>query len=283
MEQEAPFGRVGIVGLGLIGGSIALAARRAWPRATVTGFDQTSATREAARPHTPTVDRLTDLDGSDLVVLAVPLAAMPASMAAVADFARPCVVTDVGSTKRDVIAAARAAGLIGFVGGHPMAGSERGGLDQARPDLFAGRPWLLVADDREADAARRIERFVSGLGAVPRWTDPDTHDRTVAYLSHLPQVVAVALMNAAGGALDNGEFAAGGRAFDEMTRLASSPPDLWDAILSQNADFVAEALRRFVASLPAEGDLEDGTWVREHFQRAAAARARAGEGRRPPP
>jgi prephenate dehydrogenase len=280
-DDNEPFSEVGIVGLGLIGGSIALAARAAWPGITIAGFDRTAATAAAA--HGRVIDRvaaeLTDLDGCDLLVLAVPLSAMVDLVPVVARFSHPSVVTDVGSTKRQVMDAARVAGLQHFIGGHPMAGSERGGLDEARRDLFVGRPWLLVADDRATGDARRVERFVAGLGASPHWTDATTHDRTAAYVSHLPQLVSVAIMNAAASALDEHELTAAGRAFDEMTRLASSPPDMWQDILADNAPFVREALARFLAELPAAENIADRRWIKGAFDRAASARARAGERR----
>lgn len=279
-QTAAPFSRIGIVGLGLIGGSVALATRRAWPGAAVVGFDRQAATaREALRGLvTRTVEHLSDLDGSDLVLFAVPVAAMIELLPALSHFSHPCVVTDVGSTKRQVMDVAAAAGLDAFVGGHPMAGNERGGLDHATPDLFIRRPWLLVARDKTSEAAKRVERFVSGLGAVPQWMGAQDHDRAIAFVSHLPQIVSVAIMNAAASALDARGLAAGGRAFDEMTRLASSPSDLWEGILTSNADYVAEALAAFMQGLPSGENLADAGWIKDSFDRAAAARARVREG-----
>lgn len=275
---DAPFSRIGIVGLGLIGGSIALAARRAWPEITITAFDERPPADggSAGRTIDRTAGTIGDLDGSDLIVLAVPVAAILTLLPALARLSRPCVITDVGSTKREVMAAADGVGT--FIGGHPMAGSERGGFVHATADLFHRRPWLLVARDAESDSARRVERFVAGLGAVPRWMDAAAHDRAIAFVSHLPQIVSVALMNAAAGALDETELATGGRAFEEMTRLASSPSDMWEGILTRNADFVAEALVAFVNGLPSGAALADAAWIRDAFDRAAAARAKAREG-----
>jgi len=264
--SEPPFSRVGVVGLGLIGGSIALAARRAWPAVTIVGCDRSAATARAAVGGV--VHEAVDINGlknADLIILAVPIAAMAGLMQSMARLDTMAVITDVGSTKRHVMGAASSAGLKRFVGGHPMGGSERTGLDHARADMFAGRPWLLVQGPGGEDESARLERFVKGLGAVPQWTDADTHDRIVAYVSHLPQVLAVALKNAASGAVGDAGLSASGRAFAEMTRLAASPADLWQGILSDNADFVAEALDRFVKSLPKDGQLDTGAWVREAF------------------
>jgi prephenate dehydrogenase len=272
--SEPPFARVGIVGLGLIGGSIALGVRRAWPSATVLGCDRSPSIADAAIGAVvdEAVGRVDGLKDVDLIILAVPLGAMKELMQSIARLGTRAVITDVGSTKRQVMAAAEAAALSRFVGGHPMGGSERVGLDHARADMFDGRPWLLVRGGGSSDDVARVERFVVGLGALPQWTDADTHDRIVAYVSHLPQLVAVALMNAAKGAVGDDGLSAAGRAFSEMTRLASSPADLWQGILADNADFVTEALQRFVKCLPQDGQLDEGEWVREAFARARASR-----------
>jgi prephenate dehydrogenase len=277
LSSDPPFSRIGIVGLGLIGGSIALAARTAWPRVTVTGLDRSAEVAAAAHRgivHEIAADARGLID-CDLIVLATPLAVLVESLTEIAATGTGAVVTDVGSTKRDVMRAAADAGLVSFVGGHPMAGSERAGIGQARADVFEGRPWLLVEQSAGSDAHARVERFVAALGGVPQWIDAEQHDRTVAYISHLPQIVAVALMNAAQDSVGEPGLAASGRAFREMTRLASSPADMWEAVFSRNEDFVTEALERFSKSLPAAGDLTDPRWVRDAFGRADRARTRA--------
>jgi prephenate dehydrogenase len=276
--RDAPIGRLAIAGLGLMGGSVALAARAAWPGVTIAGFDRPSAL--AAARERGCIDEALDDPGAlataDLVVLAVPLDAMPGMLAAMAGGvnARGVIVTDVGSIKRPVMAEAARAGIGRFVGGHPMAGSERGGLAEARADLFRGRPWLLVRGDAPADAAATVERFAAALGGEPRWMEMAAHDRAVAYVSHLPQILAVALMNAADAGIGEDRLTAGGRAFEEMTRLASSPPNMWEQIFAANADFVGEALADFVRRLPQPDDLAHADWVRREFDAAAASRAR---------
>jgi prephenate dehydrogenase len=274
MPQAAPFAKVGVVGLGLMGGSIALAARRAWSNVQLVGFDHAVRTADMARGRIvhDIAAELRDLASCDLVVLAMPLAAIIDCLPQLAAFRPDTVVTDVGSTKRQVMAAASAAGLSSFVGGHPMGGSERSGLEHARADLFDSRPWLLIAGGGDTHASARVEQFVSALGGAPQWTDADTHDRTMAYVSHLPQLLAVALMNATEDAVGDRGISASGRAFSEMTRLASSPADLWQGILSRNADFVAEALKTFTSSLPTGADLEEGRWIRDAFARARRSR-----------
>lgn len=275
--SEPPFRRLGIIGLGLIGGSVALAARAAWPAVTVVGCDREAELAEAVRRGI--VDRaahaIAELAEVDAIVLATPVAVMVDRLPEIAALSSPAVVTDVGSTKRGVMAAAVRAGVSRFVGGHPMAGGERGGVEQARADLFHGRPWMLVAGASAADACGRdVETFVRALGAIPQWIDAETHDRVVAYISHVPQLLAVALMNATVDALGDRGLLAAGRAFTEMTRLASSPPDLWQGILSGNIDNVVVALEDVMAHLPHGGDLEQGRWIAEAFSRAHAGRMR---------
>lgn len=278
--SRAPFERISIIGTGLIGGSIALATRRLWPAVTISG----TPSRHGALP-TGMLDR-TEADiatlaaDADLVVLAVPITVMPDMMRTLVRSAPEAVVTDVGSTKRSVMTAARKAGLSRFVGGHPMAGGERPGAREARGDLFEGRPWLLVDGTASADAHVRIETFVTALGAVPRWMPADVHDRTVAYVSHLPQVVAAALMNAAESAVGTIGPHVAGNAFAEMTRLASSPAEMWQGICAENADFVAEALRVFLSQLPDDSGLAAGSWVADALPRSGQARDRWRRARR---
>jgi prephenate dehydrogenase len=274
VAAAAPFSRVGIVGLGLIGGSVALASRAGWPGSRLVAIDPSGSADEALRRGVvdETARSLSEAPPADLVLLAAPLATTMAMLPDVRRAAPDAIVMDVGSTKRRIMAAAAAARLSCFIGGHPMAGSERSGLDQARADLFRGRPWLLIAGHAPEPACRRAEQFVEGLGARPRWMEAEAHDRAVAYLSHLPQVIAVALMHAAAeGAGDHG-FAARGRAFEEMTRLASSPAGMWREVLADNADFVSEALAVFARDLPGRADLADATWVERMFARADALR-----------
>jgi prephenate dehydrogenase len=272
-----PFRTIGIVGLGLIGGSIALRARATWRGVKLLGVDRdpviaSALSRKVIDQARASVDELAD---ADLVVLAVPVPSVIELIDAAARAGLRGIVTDVGSTKRDILKAAGAAQLANFVGGHPMAGSERGGLAAARADLFESRPWLLVDAPEESATVRRLQRFVAGLGARPLHVDAVTHDRTMAYLSHLPQLLAVTLMRTAEDACGPAMLAASGRAFRDMTRLASSPAHLWRGILATNADFVAEAARDLVERLPASRDrLSDGSIIDELFAGANHGRAR---------
>jgi prephenate dehydrogenase len=214
-----------------------------------------------------------DLAAAECVVLAVPMAAMGDLIHALGRCRAPGIITDVGSTKRSVMAAAAAAGLRRFVGGHPMAGAEHAGLEHARADLFQDRPWLLVAAEA-SEARAAVEGLITTLGGRPRWLSAEHHDRTMAYVSHLPQLLATTLMNVAARQVGDDGLSAAGPAFVEMTRLASSPSHLWQGILADNADFTAEALARFVEALPEEAEVGRADWVREAFLRASQARRR---------
>ena len=277
MSFEPPFRKIGIVGLGLIGASIALRARATWRGVKLFGVDRPAVLSDALARRIIDQSRssVAELADADLVVLATPVPDVIALLDTVAQANLPGIVTDVGSTKREILRAAERARLTNFIGGHPMSGSERSGLAAARADLFEARPWLLVDAAEEAAPVRKLQRFVIGLGARPMHLDATSHDRTMAYLSHLPQLLSVALMNTAAEACATDALVASGRAFREMTRLASSPSEVWKGILATNADFVAEAARSLVEHLPVSPDrVADAAVIDEGFAGANQARAR---------
>jgi prephenate dehydrogenase len=282
-SPDASFARVGLVGVGTIGGSIAAAAAAAWPGVRVVGVDRPEALRDAAGRgwvH-ETRSRAADLADVDLVVLATPVPHIIETIAELGRLGTRAIVTDVGSTKRRIVSAAASSGLATFVGGHPMAGSEGHGLAHARRDLFAGRPWLVVPNRSREDLTARVESFARGLGAVPRRIDAESHDRVIAYVSHLPQMLAVALMNVVGDAAGAGGLAMAGPALADMTRLSASPADLWQGILESNGDHVGDALAQFGAALDAlRRALPDPQAIADAFGRAARHRAALQEGRR---
>jgi prephenate dehydrogenase len=240
------FRRIAIVGVGLMGGSLGLAARRAWPDALVVGIDRNDVLEQAMRLHAVDVggDDLIMARDAELVVLAVPLLACLEQLARLDDaLDGPAIVTDLCPVKRPVMEAARhLPSRFTFVGGHPLAGAPRAGIEYARPDLYEGRPWVLSPSAPGADVPVRLQDFVSGVGARPVVQTPEEHDRLVAYLSHLPQIVASALMTAVGeGAREDG-LALAGKSLVDATRLAASPGDVWAEVLAANADEVRPAL-----------------------------------------
>ena len=274
-----PFTRVGIVGVGLIGGSIAMRARLAWPGVSIVGVYEDEVLRRAIAKGVIDHRRsgIRELADCDVVVLAAPVRAIVTALPEASRL--PGVVTDVGSTKREIMRAAAGAGLTSFVGGHPMAGAEQGGLDHARTDLFERRPWLLVNGAAFPAVASLVEAFVIGLGARPKWIDAESHDRTMAYVSHLPQLLSLALMACAGDTLGEDGLAISGQGFADMTRLSASPFEVWQGILETNADAIAGAIEALRARLPsAASELRDTARMSDLFESARDWHARRGPG-----
>jgi len=262
------FDKIGIVGLGLIGGSIALRARELWPDALVIAVDNKDVLETAMRLHAIDVaaDDLIVLAEADVVVLAAPVKQNVALIAELEEYVRtPAVITDTGSTKRAIADAAKALPpRFTFIGGHPLAGAARGGLENARPDLFVNRPWLLT------QGSERLESFIRALGAEPKVVGVDAHDRLLAYLSHLPQIAASGLMAIVGDAVGEEGLALAGRGLADTTRLASSPADIWKDIAATNADEIGPALDALIAVLQdVRKDLQSGERLDEVFTEAA--------------
>ena len=275
MSTEPPFESIAIVGLGLIGGSIALGIRDRWPASRVFGVDSDAVLAHAlgAGAIERGFDSIGALPETTLIVLAAPVRQ---NIELLQQIKRPAIATDVSGTKRDIVIAARALSPgTTFVGGHPLGGGERGGFAFARPDLFAGRPWIFTPDgDESADAVERLSRFVTGLGAKPCVLSAEEHDRVMAYVSHLPQLAASALMEAVGAAAGVDGLRMAGRGLVDTTRLASSPPDVWRDICLTNADAIGDALDCLIARLTQlRGDLRHGEAIEAIF--AAAAKWRA--------
>lgn len=292
--SEAPFRSVAIAGLGLIGGSIALALRERWPSIRVTGVDTPAvlAHVQGSGVLDHAVTAVSEIDAVDLLVLAAPVhenEALLEKLSAVPQ-SRAALVTDVGGTKRSIVAAATRLGLGDrFIGGHPLGGGERGGFAFARPDLFAGRAWIFTpADDAGADAAvaaragERLDaltRFVSGLGARASTMDAAAHDRLMAYVSHLPQLAASALMDVVGAQVTADGLRLAGRGLVDTTRLSSSPVNVWRDICDTNADAIGTALDDLIARLQVLRDDLRGPEVDRLFGHAARARAELMKGR----
>ena len=276
--QTPIFQKVGIIGLGLIGGSIALAARQIWPASLVIGVDNKDVLETAMRLHA--IDVAADdpyiLAEADLVILAAPVRQNIELLSVLEDnVTQPAVVTDVGSTKRAIVEAARALPpRFVFIGGHPLGGAAQAGLEYARPDLFEGRPWLLTPSTDQGDAVEKLSAFVKALGAEPRIVDVATHDRLLAFLSHLPQLTASALMTVVGDAVGAQGLALSGKGLADTTRLASSPAEIWRDITATNADEIGPALDALIAVLQdLRRDLPKGDRLHDVFADAARWRA----------
>jgi prephenate dehydrogenase len=239
--------RIAIVGTGLIGGSVGLAAKRAGVE-RVAGWDPdpaalaTASDRAAIDEPAGSIDEA--LGEADLAVVAAPVAQLPGQVAAVlAVSPAGCTVTDVGSTK--AAACRAAAGSPRFVGGHPVCGSEARGAEHATAGLFEGATWFLTPlRQTEPDRYRLVHGFVSSLGAVPVAVAPEVHDRLVALTSHLPHALANLLVNQVGAGRIEGHdpLAAAGGSLRDMTRVAGANPRIWVDILLDNAAAVRDAL-----------------------------------------
>jgi prephenate dehydrogenase len=280
VAADGDFKRIGIVGIGLIGGSLAFAVRRVFPEAAVIGIDRDDVTLVARQLGALTVGSgdLAALAEADLIVLAAPISQNIAVLSRLGDIVRgPALVTDVGSTKRTTVEASH--GLppaLTFIGGHPLAGSARGGLEASRVDLFERRPWLLTPDAATApEAVDRLAQFVRGLGATPVMVDPVMHDHLLAYTSHLPQLTASALMHVVGESVGDAGLRLSGSGLADTTRVAASPAPIWSDICTTNADEVLPALDRLIATLQTlRGQLAQDQSIAPLFESAQRWRGR---------
>jgi prephenate dehydrogenase len=233
--------------VGLIGGSIGLAARRRLD-AEVVGYGRNPATIARAVEIGALSRGAASIgeacEGAELVFCAAPVAALPGQAGeALAACGPDTVVTDVGSTKGELVDAL--GGDERFIGGHPLAGAETAGVENAREDLFEGARWYLTPTDRSSGVLYdRLQRLVSGLGARPQAIDPATHDRVMATVSHLPHVVANALAAEAAEALtgDSERLPEVGPSFRDTTRVAGSNPEIWADIFASNSEAVADSV-----------------------------------------
>jgi prephenate dehydrogenase len=268
--------KVAVVGTGLIGASVALAARRA--ENEVRGWDVDAATlaaaveRGAVEPASSAGDAAAD---AELVVVAVPVAFLTTAVEDALAAAPDATVTDVGSTKA---ALARAVGDARFVGGHPLAGAEVRGPEGARADLFDGATWFLTPHAAtDPGRYRSLHAFVGSLGAAPVAIDPEAHDRLLALVSHLPHALANLLLNQVGAAPIEGHdpLAAAGASFREMTRVAGANPRIWVDIFLDNSSELRGALaehRRRVEQLEAALDRGDAGFLARWIGEAATKR-----------
>jgi prephenate dehydrogenase len=196
-------------------------------------------------------------EGAEVVFCAAPVGALPGlARAALAACGPDAVVTDVGSTKREIVAAL--GGDERFIGGHPLAGAETSGVENARADLFEGARWYLTPTERSGGLLYdRLQRAVAGLGARPQAIDAATHDRLMATVSHLPHVVANVLVGQAAAELtrDSERMPEVGPSFRDTTRVAGSNPAIWGDVFASNRESVAEAIDAVVARLREAAEL----------------------------
>jgi prephenate dehydrogenase len=264
--------RLGVIGTGLIGASVALAAKRAGVE-HVAGYDVSVETAEAAKARGAIDDcasAAVELRDADLVVVAVPVLALENTLRAVLENDAECTVTDVGSTKANLAGAIQDPR---FVGGHPVTGSEAQGPEHATADLFDGATWFLTPTTHtDPKRYRLLHGFVSTLGAIPVAIAPEAHDRLVAMTSHLPHALANLLVNQAGAGRIEGHdpLAAAGGSLRDMTRVAGANPRIWVDIFLENAGPLQESLfehRRRIEQLEGALGSRDagflGRWIGE--------------------
>jgi prephenate dehydrogenase len=239
--------RIAVLGVGLIGGSIGLAARGR-DGDEVVGFDPDPGTLARA-VEAGAVDRGAGSTGeacaeAEVVFCAAPVAVLPELASAALEACGPgAVVTDVGSTKREIVAALGTDER--FIGGHPLAGAETSGVENARADLFQGARWYLTPTERSGGLLYdKLQRTISDLGARPQAIAAETHDRLMATVSHLPHVVANVLVSEAAAELsrDSERMPEVGPSFRDTTRVAGANPAIWGDIFSTNRDAVAAAI-----------------------------------------
>ncbi len=284
-EIEPPFKTLTVVGLGLIGGSIALAVRERWPAVRIAGVDRKAVLAHALGSGAIErgADSAADVADADLIILAAPVRQNLKLLAEIAQrLPSTTTITDVGSTKQSIVDAAAVLSCAGaFVGGHPIGGAEQGGFGFARPDLFRNRPWIFTpVAATPASALDRLNEFARGLGARPSSMAAGEHDRVMAFLSHLPQLAASALMDVIGTSAGESGLRLAGRGLVDTTRLASSPPDTWRDVCATNAEAVGEALDVLIDRLSdLRADLRRGEAVTRIFTEAARWRAELMSGR----
>jgi prephenate dehydrogenase len=255
------FEQLGLIGCGMMGGSFALALKRAGLVKRVVGYSKSPSTTERARQlgviDVEAPSALLAVSGADLVLLAVPVSATEATFKAIRHLVRGNVlIMDVGSTKREVIDAARRVlkDQVGvFVPAHPIAGKEVAGVEHADADLYHGRQVILTPIERTlTDQLEKAAQLWAALGCHVKQMSPEAHDAAFAAVSHLPHMVSFALMNAIQGQADGQDFLSlAGPGFRDFTRIAASDPAVWRDILMSNREELLAQSRHFQRALHA--------------------------------
>jgi prephenate dehydrogenase len=281
------FEQLGLIGCGLMGGSFALAMKKAGLVKRVVGYSKSPSTTEKARQlgviDVEAPSALLAISGADLVLVAVPVAATEATFKAIRHLVTPkTLLMDVGSTKRDVVEAARRSlgnQLGSFVPAHPIAGKESSGVDHADANLYMGKQVILTPIERTLTAhLANADKLWTALGCKVRRMSPDAHDAAYAAVSHLPHLLAFAYMNGLESQAERDSFLSlAGPGFRDFTRIAASDPKVWRDILSANKDELLAQSRHFRQALQhleqriTQGDAEGLTQLIDQASRARAA------------
>lgn len=253
------FKKVTIIGIGLIGGSLALAMKKRQLATTIVGVDQDVDQLEQAVARgaidASTRDCTEGVKGADLVVLATPVGSFNSIIRQVTTSLTPgCLITDVGSTKRLVVSQIEQVlpETVFWVGGHPIAGREKSGVAASSADLFKGARCILTPTSRtHPEALERIKQVWKELGSDVMTMGPDEHDRVFAAVSHFPHMAAYALVNTAMDLLDGNRdlLSISGGGFKDFSRIAASSPEMWRDICLHNGDNILTALEAYQATL----------------------------------
>jgi prephenate dehydrogenase len=289
------FEQLGLIGCGLMGGSFALALKRAGLVKRIVGYSKSPSTTERARLmgviDVEAPSALLAVSGADIVLLAVPVAATEATLKAIRHLVtHRMLIMDVGSTKRDVVDAARRVlreHVTSFVPCHPVAGKEVSGVDHADPDLYAGKQVILTPTDRtDPEKVDRAVQLWEALGSHVQRMTPEAHDSAFAAVSHLPHLIAFALMQSIASQPQGKDFLGlAGPGFRDFTRIAASDPKMWRDVLLANSQELLEQCRSFQRALQAMElmiQAGNGDGLEEVIAKASEARAnwRMGPGRK---
>lgn len=270
MKQAWKTGRIGIIGLGLIGTSFGMALKKNNPALLITGLTKSEKSGKTVL-QMGAIDRLVHtvselIAGTDIIVLSTPIRVTTTLLQHIGKLAqKPILITDTGSTKAEICAVAKKLPAhVAFIGGHPMAGKETSGPENADANLFAKRPWILIqeSEGKEINLAR-IESLISATGAVPvSMTAPD-HDRLAAAVSHLPLIISILLMETvAGQASWPALRQLTGNGFRDTTRLAAGNPAMHTDILRTNKENILSAVEQFDHALKTlKTDIASGHWL----------------------
>lgn len=280
------FEQLGLIGCGLMGGSFALALKRAGLVKRVVGYSKSPSTTERARQmgviDVEAPSALLAVSGADLVLLAVPVAATEATFKAIRHLiTRDMLIMDVGSSKREVVDAARRVlrdNLGAFVPCHPVAGKELSGVEHADPDLYSGRQVVLTPIERtQVSHLNRAIGLWEALGCKVVQMSPEAHDAAFAAVSHLPHLIAFALVNGIVGQAQGKDFLSlAGPGFRDFTRIAASDPKMWrDVLLANKQELLAQAgqFRAALQAMEAMIEAGNGEALQAAIERASHTRA----------
>lgn len=263
-SQKLPIGTCAIIGVGMMGGSLGMALKAEGLAERIVGIDRSETTLDAALASgaidSGTTDPIAGAAEADCIVLAVPVDVLPALLERIRPHVRPdTLVTDIGSVKSRIVETGARLFGVQFVGGHPMAGSERSGIAAARADLFRGAAWAIVTENVNAtpdNAApdntfvARLTALVSALGAIPICMNAVDHDRIAALVSHLPHLLSFAYADTIAADPESElVLRMAGGSFRDLMRVSDADPALWQAIFHENKEWLRAALTAYETHL----------------------------------